>query len=101
MDIEYSEWEAFENILTTTILHQVKQLGLEVHILGGLEKIGNLTAKSFEYYFDILYGIEKYGFRKFSSHINPNGVNIAKHHRLPPLCLLEFVYININFLDQN
>ena len=66
MDIEYSEWAAIPQMLTSGLLvEKVKQLAVEIHFKA------DDTMGTFRRYFNILRDLETAGFVRFSSRINP------------------------------
>lgn len=90
IDVERSEWASLSQMLTDGVLSKVKQLGIEVHLVG-------TDSKSLLYMYDILMRLEDQGFRRWHSNLNLFQVKLSKHG-FRSSCY-EMVYINANFLQ--
>jgi len=96
MDVEESEYASLDEMLSSGILSQVKQLALELHIEDA--NFRKVTLSLYERY-RLLKRLEDAGFRRWYYAINlynikfrPNGVRS---------CCYEMVYVNMNFLTDS
>ena len=106
MDIESSEWDAFETMFTENILPRVKQLAFEIHTQeagtrGSNPERSSSTVKDLARYWRILAHLEHLGFKKWYQHENPMGYFKSPLTGLRRSCCYEFVYINAHFLDRS
>ena len=70
-DIEYSEWEAMEAMLTNpSSLLYVKQIAMEFHFKEIPTVQGSTTAADFAYYWLILRGMDALGFKIWQYQVN-------------------------------
>lgn len=105
MDIEYSEWDVLKSIYKENSLHNVQQLGFEMHSreLFRVSKIDMPTTKEdFVRMYKLLRPLEeKFNFRKFNYRRNPFGdykSNITGKSRS---CCYELHYLNMNFVNES
>ncbi|XP_069130234.1 uncharacterized protein [Argopecten irradians] len=94
MDIEFSEWIAFPDMLETGVLKDVRQLYIEFHF-----KVDRGYFTVVAKYFKILNKLHELGFRLFWSHPNQLKTNIrkSKYAERQVSCCYELYYVNINF----
>ena len=97
MDIEFSEYEVFQQALTTGILSRVKQLAFELHVA----KMFWFGPQLFRSAYLMLLELERQGFRKFRSDLNKHSA--YRNYRTgvsPGGCCFEMYYINLKFLKS-
>ena len=102
MDIDFSEWDSFPNILADGVLKNVKQIAFELHTVEmhkhrkHLNKFDS-TAKDLTTYLQVLKGFEDQGFRKWLVHSNGWGMYDSKMTGERRTCCYEVYYVNTNF----
>ena len=92
MDVEGAEWRSMHQMLSSNVLKQVKQFGLEIHIKRN-------TTRLFEYW-TILNQLERQGFRRWYWAMNYRGANVYMLPTGSRSHCYEMVYINVNFLSS-
>ena len=96
-DIENGEFEALRQILPSGILRQVKQLAFELH----LWEFPRIGVGLYQTAYRLLLELERQGFRRFRSHINPAARFFNRRTgRQAPGCCFEMYYVNLRFLTQ-
>jgi len=97
IDVEYSEWEAFEAMFLEGSLHKVKQLMFEFHTE---ELDGKTPSKSsdYTYYWQIFRGLSRLGFKLWTFEINPEGMFKSKHSDQKYPCCGNVYYVNVNYI---
>ena len=100
IDIEYSEWESFKAALQEGAFNRVKQFVFEIHTpeVSIDSRTRSSTKDDFFNMYDLLYQIEKLGFRKFYNHFNPYGRYTSPRTGKERSCCYEMYYVNINYL---
>ena len=95
IDIEYGEYEVLQQALPTGILRNVKQLAFELHMW----HFPTMGLGMFRTAYSLLLELERQGFRRFHSHINPLEpfTNIRTGRRSKGCCF-ELYYVNLKFL---
>lgn len=100
MDIDYGEWDAFDNMFKEGILKQVKQLAMEWHMndnaVPQLDKY-SLTGPIVLNNFNTIYDL---GFRIFYSRYNPSSRQVNKYTKRTIYFAQEVHYVNIKFCDN-
>ena len=95
VDIEYTEWDAFEDAIESNALKNVKQIATELHVWTD-------QVKSYVRFHRILVALENAGFEKwivsrkgFNKAVNPRTGKMTNYHYQ-----LDMGFINLNFLKQ-
>lgn len=97
IDIEYSEWESFEAILREGSLRNVKQLMVEFHTMEVHEhKVS--TALNYAYYWHILRGLDKLGFKTWHYLQTPTGHYTSAHSGIKLPCCANVYFVNTALL---
>lgn len=97
MDIEYSEWESLEAIFTERSLRNVKQLMVEFHTMEVHEGKSS-TSRNFAYYWQILRGIDKLGFKQWHYLRTPTGGYKSAHTAKNHGCCANVYFVNTAYL---
>lgn len=93
IDIEYSEWESLEAILQQGSLRNVKQLMVEFHTFEVHEgKIS--TARNYAYYWNILRGLDRLGFKTWHYLATPTGHYTSAHTKKKMPCCANVYFVN-------
>ena len=97
-DIEHVEIEALQQMLSTGILRQVKQIAFEFHIW----QLGVMGIPMFRIWYLILIELERQGFRRYRCDINrTNKISNERTGNNYDGCCYEMYYINLKFLAQH
>ena len=103
MDIEGSEWPAFEKMLTDNALKNVKQFSFEFHTPDTIyfgKQLGVTKKENYIQMINILDAIENQGFKRYLMHENKAGAFTSKFTQKARTCCWELYYINLNFLKR-
>lgn len=96
IDVEYAEWAALEAILLEGSLVNVKQLIIEIHKEEVHGKTSNAT--DYAYYWQILRGVSRLGFKYWFQDPSPYTMFISKRTGIRRACSLNMHFINIKYL---
>ena len=96
MDIEYSEWEAFESIFLEGSLVNVKQFMFEFHTDELVSK--DTTAKDFTYFWLMWKTLERLGFKYWAYETNMDGRYVSKVTKQKRACCGNAYFVNVNLL---
>lgn len=95
VDVEYSEWEAFDTALKDGSFTKVKQLAFELHTHGAAHT--STMVEKFKEYYGILKRLEDVGFRRWTVHNNQLWIYQSKRTGKRESCCFEMSYVNIHF----
>jgi len=97
IDIEYSEWESLEAILRDGSLRNVKQLMVEFHTME-VNEGRNSTTLNYAYYWHILRGLDKLGFKSWHYLATPSGHYTSAHTKTKLPCCANVYFVNASLL---
>lgn len=97
IDIEYSEWESLEAIFTEQSLRNVRQLMVEFHTME-VHEGRTSTSRNFAYYYQILRGIDRLGFKQWHYLMTPTGGYTSKHTAKKLPCCANVYFVNTVYL---
>ena len=99
IDIEYNDRSAFRTMINEGALDRVRQFVFEIHT----NEVNGKPSSVQDFYdmAEILFEIEKIGFRRFHYHYNKVGKYRSVRTGIQRTCCYELYYININFLNDN
>lgn len=102
MDVEFDEWKALQNMLTSNVLRQVKQLAVEIHLFMPTDVPINETPniRKLLEFSAILEQLEEQGFRRWHWIMNQYPTSVYKVSNGLRSCCYELIYINANFLEK-
>jgi hypothetical protein len=96
IDIEYSEWDAFEAMFLEGSLANVKQLMFEYHT----EELHKKTSTStdYAYYTQVFRALDRLGFKYWIFETNPDGNYKSTHTGAQYTCCGNVYFINVKYL---
>ena len=98
MDIEFSEWACLRTMMKEGVLQNIKQLMMEIHT-PEVYTVGRPSNKDdFYMMYNVLYGLERHGFRKFHFTYNPLGKYRSVRTGKSRSCCYELYFVNIRYL---
>lgn len=97
MDIEYAEWESLEAIFAEQSLRNVKQLMVEFHTMEVHEGKSS-SSRNFAYYWQILRGINRLGFKQWHYLRTPTGGYKSAHTARDLGCCANVYFVNTAYL---